>query len=101
MLSYTKGYPPEPALLTQSSAPLVTMSWSQKEALALEAVWGDAYGVQHHGEDSSQAIQSVAIHLLTLHGAITRSADGFWVKRRATRTRVFFTSWNLPHWGAP
>ena len=99
MLSYTKGYPPEPALLTQSSAPLVTMSWSQKEALALEAVWGDAYGVQHHGEDSSQAIQSVAIHLLTLHGAITRRADGVWVKRRATRTRGVFHKLEPPPLG--
>jgi hypothetical protein len=53
-------------------------------------VWGDAYGVQHHGDDSPQAIQSVAIHLLTLHGAITRKADGMWTKRRALRTRGVF-----------
>jgi len=52
MLSYTTGHPPEPELLKQSSAPHVKMSWSQKEALALEPVWGDAYGVQHHGDDS-------------------------------------------------
>ena len=99
MLSYTMGRPPEAELLTQSSAPHVTISWSQKEAVALDSVWGDAYGVQHHGEDSPQAIQSVAIHLLTLHGAITRRADGSWVKRRALRTRGVFHKLEPPPLG--
>lgn len=99
MLSYTMGHPPEPELLTQSSAPRVTRSWSPQEALALEPVWGDAYGVQHHGEDSPQAIQSVAIHLLTLHGAITRRADGVWVKRRALHTRGVFHKLEPPPLG--
>jgi len=62
-------------------------------------VWGDAYGVQHHGEDSPQAIQSVAIHLLTLHGAITGRADGNWVKRRALRARGVFHKLEPPPLG--
>jgi hypothetical protein len=35
-----------------------------------DALFGDAYGVQHHGEESRQAIQSIAIHLLNVHGII-------------------------------
>jgi Family of unknown function (DUF5946) len=62
-------------------------------------VWGDAYGVQHHGDDSPQAIQSVAVHLLTLHGAMTRKADGIWIKRRALRTRGVFHKLEPPSLG--
>jgi Family of unknown function (DUF5946) len=51
----------------------------------------DAYGVQHHGDASPQAIQSVAVHLLTLHGIISqRTTSGDWVKHRALRVRGVF-----------
>jgi hypothetical protein len=100
--SLTSGGLPDPELLRQSRASHVPPALRpQKDAQLLDPVWGDAYGVQHHGDDSPQAIQSVAIHLLTLHGAITRRADGMWVRRRALRIRVFFTNWNLPHWVVP
>lgn len=57
------------------------------DALPLGSLWGDAYGVQHHGGDSPQAIQSVALHLLNLYriisGETTRPlselADPDWV----------------------
>lgn len=71
-----------------------------KDAQRLDPVWGDAYGVQHHGDDSPQAIQSVAIHLLTLHGAITRKVDGMWIKRRALRTRGVFQKLEPPPLGS-
>ncbi|MEO5923138.1 MAG: DUF5946 family protein [Bryobacteraceae bacterium] len=91
MLAWMSGNPPEAGLLAGSIAPRVTpASLSQKDAGLLDAVWGDAYGVQHHGDDSPQAIQSVAIHLLALHGAVTQRADGMWVKRRALRKRGVF-----------
>jgi hypothetical protein len=35
-------------------------------------MFADAYGVQHHGDDSPQAIQSVAVHLLSIHGISQR-----------------------------
>jgi hypothetical protein len=90
---------PDPELLRLSKAPHFAIEWSQGDALALDPVWGDAYGVQHHGDDSPQAIQSVAVHLLTLHGAITRKADGMWVKRRALRTRGVFHKLEPPPLG--
>jgi len=86
----------------QSSAPRVTPDsrpQPQKATRVLDAVWGDAYGVQHHGDNSAQAIQSVAIHLLTLHGAVTRKADGIWVKNRALRTRGVFHKLEPPPLG--
>jgi Family of unknown function (DUF5946) len=98
--SLTSRSQPDPELLKQSRAPHVTpASLPCPEARLLDAVWGDAYGVQHHGDDSPQAIQSVAIHLLTLHGAITRKADGMWTKRRALRTRGVFHKLEPPPLG--
>ena len=41
------------------------------DAVSTDALWGDAYGVQHHGGDSPQAVQSVAVHLLDLHAIIS------------------------------
>jgi hypothetical protein len=95
----TSGSPPEPELLARSCTPQIAISWSRKDALPLDAVWGDAYGVQHHGDDSPQAIQSVAIHLLTLHGAFTRGADGMWIRRRALRTRGVYHKLEPPPLG--
>ena len=44
----------------------------------MNALLGDAYAAQHPGTPSPQAIQSVAVHLLTLHGVL---ADGVGVDR--------------------
>ena len=61
------------------------------DALSLDSLWGDAYGVQHHGDNSSQAIQSVAAHLLDLHGIITgHTTRPGWALGRAVRTRGVF-----------
>lgn len=53
----------------------------------------DAYAAQHPGVPSPQAIQSVAIHLLTLHGVIERgiaSENALWVRRRPLRWKGQF-----------
>jgi hypothetical protein len=58
----------------------------------------DAYAAQHHGTPSPQAIQSVAVHLLALHGTLRRGVDpagALWVRNRALRRRGGF------HWLSP
>lgn len=50
----------------------------------------DAYAAQHHGVPSSQAIQSVAVHLLVLHGVLSHGLAvdrALWIRRRALRIR--------------
>src|SRR5262245_54728453 len=56
-------------LVEQSRIPDSSVSLpAHNDAPLIESLWGDAYGVQHHGGNSPQAIQSVAVHLLDLHG---------------------------------
>lgn len=48
----------------------------------------DAYAAQHPGVPSDQAIQSVAVHLLTLYGVLVRGvspANALWLRRRGLR----------------
>lgn len=48
----------------------------------------DAYAAQHPGTPSPQAIQSVAVHLLTLYGVLVRGTghdQALWIRRRALR----------------
>jgi hypothetical protein len=48
----------------------------------------DAYAVQHHGVPSAQAIQSVATHLLVLHGVFRADLaveQTMWVRRQIAR----------------
>jgi hypothetical protein len=57
----------------------------------IDMLCGDAYGVQHHGNDSPQAIQSVAGHLLNIHGIISgKTTRPRWAIDRALRTRGVF-----------
>src|SRR5215467_14106443 len=66
-----------------------------------ESIWGDAYGVQHHGGTSPQAIQSVAVHLLDLHGIITgRTTRPGWAIERALRERGVFRKLEPPRLGS-
>jgi len=58
----------------------------------------DAYAAQHHGTPSPQSIQSVAVHLLVLHGVFSRElpADSaLWIRRQATRRKGVY-SWLTP-----
>jgi hypothetical protein len=67
---------------------------------SLDSLFGDAYGVQHHGEDSPQAIQSVAVHLLNLYGIISgRTTRPGWPIGRALRTRGVFHKLTPPMLG--
>jgi len=95
-------------LLAQSRVPAATTATSLPpsaqtvDGQPVDELVGDAYGVQHHGEDSQQAIQSVAIHLLTLHGILDRQvkvASALWVRRRTLRTRGVFHKLEPPPLG--
>jgi hypothetical protein len=67
---------------------------------SLDALFGDAYGVQHHGGDSPQAIQSVAVHLLNVHGMISgRTTRPGWALARALRTKGVFHKLTPPALG--
>jgi hypothetical protein len=51
----------------------------------------DAYAAQHPGVPSPQAIQSVAVHLLTLNGILERGVgleNALWLRRRALRQEL-------------
>jgi len=69
--------------------------------LPLDVLWADAYGVQHHGETSPQAIQSVALHLLNLHGIISgQTTRPRWPLERALRTKGVFQKLAPPPLGS-
>src|SRR5262245_53935422 len=56
----------------------------------LNAVLGDAYAAQHPGTPGEQALQSVAVHLLTLYGVLNRGVtpdNALWIRQRALRDK--------------
>ena len=74
---------------------------AHSDVLVLDSLWGDAYGVQHHGGDSPQAVQSVAVHLLNLHGIISgKTTSPGWPIERALRTRGVFRKLDPPTLGS-
>jgi Family of unknown function (DUF5946) len=74
---------------------------TSSEASSLDSLLGDAYGVQHHGEDSPQAIQSIAGHLLNLHGIISgKTTRPGWALGRALRIRGVFHKLDPPAIGS-
>ena len=79
--SVASGDPDETEVLAQSRIPETTARIpSVTAALSLDPLLGDAYGVQHHGDESPQAVQSVAGHLLNLHGIISgRTVYNAWM----------------------
>lgn len=80
------GEPPVEVLSASSVAPVyVSVVGTPPHASALLL---DAYAAQHHGVPSPQAIQSVAVHLLVLHGVLARAAlpeAALWIRRQAMR----------------
>ena len=67
----------------------------------LGLLFGDAYGVQHHGGESAQAIQSVAVHLLDIHAIVTgRTTQPGWGLGRAIRKRGVFHKLTPPPLGS-
>lgn len=74
---------------------------SHSETRLLDGLLGDAYGVQHHGEDSPQAIQSVAVHLLNIHAIVQgRTTRAGWAIHRALRRRGVFHKLRPPPLGS-
>jgi hypothetical protein len=68
---------------------------------SLGSLYADAYGVQHHGDESPQAIQSVAVHLLNIHGIITgKTTRPGWAINRALRKRGVFHKLSPPPLGS-
>ena len=98
----TSSDPGATGLLAQSRIPETAVAIPRTlSALPLDALWGDAYGVQHHGEDSPQAIQSVAVHLLNIHGIISgKTTRPRWPIDRALRTRGVFHKLDPPALGS-
>jgi len=88
-------------LVAQSRIPEARLQFPASDAPAFDSIFGDAYGVQHHGETSPQAIQSVAVHLLNLHGIISgRTTEPGWAIARALRTRGVFQKLDPPALGS-
>ena len=68
---------------------------------SLDGLFGDAYGVQHHGDESPQAIQSVAFHLLNVHGIIAgKTTRPGWALARAGRRKGVFHKLTPPPLGS-
>jgi len=68
---------------------------------SLDSLYADAYGVQHHGDESPQAIQSVAVHLLNIHGIIAgKTTRPGWALGRAVRKRGVFRKLSPPALGS-
>jgi hypothetical protein len=89
-------------LVAQSRVPdRVVPAPARRDELSLDFVVNDAYGVQHHGEDSPQAVQSVAAHLLDLHAIVTgRTTQPGWALGRAVRARGVFRKLAPPPLGS-
>jgi hypothetical protein len=72
-----------------------------RDDAALDSQFADAYGVQHHGGESAQAVQSVAVHLLNLHAIVTgKTTHPTWAIARAIRKRGVFHKLTPPALGS-
>ena len=101
------GEQPDPALLAAArvpdgpapAVPEMPPGLVPPAAAALRALVTDAYAVQHHGDDSPQAVQSVAVHLLTLHGVLGEGhpvSSAHWLRVRPLRERGVFRKLEPP-----
>lgn len=88
--------PPAELLATSTIDPVrATVATGPAAARALLL---DAYAAQHHGTPSPQAIQSVAVHLLVLHGVLARGVAvdaALWIRRQAVRKKGVY-AWLTP-----
>jgi len=100
--SVVAGDPDFADLVSRSRIPdIVAAVPGSSHASSFDSVFGDAYGVQHHGEDSPQAIQSVAGHLLNIHGIISgQTTQHGWALARALRIRGVFHKLTPPPLGS-
>lgn len=91
------GVEPPTELLTESTVASVRLAHVTALPHARPLLL-DAYAAQHHGIPSPQAIQSVAVHLLVLHGVLARGVApdaALWIRRQAVRRKGVFT-WLTP-----
>lgn len=94
----TVGNAPDAALLAGTRVPPDASVPPSPAEPALGVLLVDAYAAQHAGVPSPQAVQSVAVHLLAMHGVIDRGVPperAMWIRRRAVRTRGAY------HWLSP
>ena len=90
-----------PDLLSRSRIPEPPVEIPACNDASLDSLFGDAYGVQHHGDESPQAIQSVAAHLLNLHGIIAgKTTRPGWPLGRAVRKKGVFHKLSPPALGS-
>ena len=88
-------------LLPRSRIPEPPAEIPARRDASLDVLYADAYGVQHHGDTSPQAIQSVAVHLLNIHAIITgRTTRPGWAINRALRKRGVFHKLSPPALGS-
>ena len=88
------GAEPDAALVAESRVPATTPRFTaDARESSHRALLSDAYAVQHHGDDSPQAVQSVAVHLLALHGVLSEGHpvdSALWLRRRGLRRKGVF-----------
>jgi hypothetical protein len=95
------GDPNATDLLPRSRIPEPPVDAPARDDASVGVLFGDAYGVQHHGGESAQAIQSVAVHLLDLHAMVTRrTTQPGWAIGRALRKRGVFHKLSPPPLGS-
>ena len=100
--SVVSSAPDFEGLISGSRIPdLVAAIPASTNASSFDSVFGDAFAVQHHGEDSPQAIQSVAGHLLNIHGIISgQTTRPGWALARALRIKGVFHKLQPPPLGS-
>ena len=93
------GGEPAPELI-RGSVVARPVAASGKEDPGIAAnMFVDAYAAQHHGIEERRAIQSVAIHLIVLHGVFNRGkkpAEAMWIRVRVLRNRGGAFHWLTP-----
>jgi hypothetical protein len=88
-------------LIPQSRIPETVVAIPARGGASFDSLLADAYGVQHHGDESPQAIQSVALHLLNVHGIIAgRTTRPGWALGRGVRTKGVFHKLTPPALGS-
>ena len=88
-------------LLPRSRIPETPVAIPACNDASLDSLFGDAYGVQHHGDESPQAVQSVAVHLLNIHGVIAgKTTLPGWALGRAVREKGVFHKLKPPALGS-
>ncbi len=99
--SVVLGDPNATELLHASRIPEPAVAIPARTDSAFDSLFADAYGVQHHGDESPQAIQSVAVHLLNVHGVVSgRTTKPGWVIGRALRQKGVFHKLTPPPLGS-